>query len=114
MFEEYLGARPQNKLEGCFQDVHWSSGFGYFPTYALGNAFAAQFYAKMQETLDIDSLMEEGNFAPINAWLDERIHKYGKSKKNLELIEEACGAPFDPHYYIDYLEKKFKEIYKVK
>ncbi len=113
LFEEYLGARPSNKLEGCFQDVHWSSGFGYFPTYALGNAFAAQFMEKMKETLDFDKLMEEGNFGPVNAWLDEYIHQYGKSVKNLKLIENACGKPFDPHYYIDYLEKKFKTIYKV-
>ena len=113
LFEEYLGKRPQNKLEGCFQDVHWSSGFGYFPTYALGNAYAAQFMEKMKETLDLDKLMEEGNFKPINAWLDENIHKYGKSMKNLALIEKACGAPFDPHYYINYLTKKFKTIYKI-
>ena len=113
LFEEYLGARPSNKLEGCYQDVHWSSGFGYFPTYALGNAFAAEFMHKMKETLDLDKLMEEGNFAPINKWLDENIHQYGKSVKNLKLIENACGEPFNPHYYIDYLEKKFKTIYKV-
>ena len=113
LFYEYLGKRPSNKKEGCFQDVHWSSGFGYFPTYALGNAYAAQFMEKMKESLDIDSLMENGNFKPINEWLDSNIHKYGKSVKNLALIEKACNAPFDPHYYINYLINKFKTIYKI-
>jgi len=114
LFEEYLGVRPSNKLEGCFQDVHWSSGFGYFPTYALGNAYAAQFMETMKKTLDIDKLMEDGNFGPINEWLDEHIHKYGKSVKNLKLIENACNAPFDPHYYINYLKNKFMTIYNIK
>ncbi len=114
LFEEYLGVRPSNKLEGCFQDVHWSSGFGYFPTYALGNAYAAMFYNKMKETLDIDSLMEEGNFAPINEWLDKNVHTFGKSKKNLEIIKDTCNEDFTPKYYIEYLKNKFETIYNIK
>ena len=114
LFKEYLYAVPSNKALGCFQDVHWSSDFGYFPTYALGNAYAAQFYYKMKETLDIDSLMEEGNFKPINEWLDNNIHKYGKSKKNLEIVKLATGEDFNPNYYIKYLKEKFSTIYNIK
>ncbi len=113
LFTKYLLATPKNELEGCFQDVHWSSGFGYFPTYALGNAYAAQFYNSMKKDLDIDALMEEGNFAPINSWLDEKVHQYGKAQKNLWIVEHATGEPFNPNYYIDYLKTKFKKIYNL-
>ena len=114
LFNEYLGKTPSNMIEGAFQDVHWSSGFGYFPTYALGNAYAAQFLHYMKRDLDIDALMEKGDFAPINKWLDEKIHKYGKSKKNLEILKEATGEDFNPNYYIEYLKDKFESIYNIK
>ena len=40
--EEYLGIVPPNDKLGCLQDVHWSmGGIGYFPTYTLGNMYAA-------------------------------------------------------------------------
>ena len=113
LFEKYLGNRPKTLAEGAFQDVHWSSGFGYFPTYALGNAYAAQFYYKMKEELDLDKLLLEGNFKPINKWLDEKIHKYGKSRKNLWLVKNACGEDFNPNYYIKYLKEKYSKIYNL-
>ena len=50
LYEEYLGVTPSNDAEGVLQDVHWSMGsFGYFPSYALGNAIAAQIYHKLQQ-----------------------------------------------------------------
>ena len=38
-----VGYAPRNDAEGCLQDVHWSfpGGFGYFPSYTLGNMIAA-------------------------------------------------------------------------
>ena len=42
--EAYLGIRPENDAQGVLQDVHWAGGsFGYFPSYALGYMYAAQF-----------------------------------------------------------------------
>jgi len=114
LFNEYLGKTPSNLLEGAFQDVHWSSGFGYFPTYALGNAYAAQFLHYMKKDLDIDKLMENGDFKPINKWLDEKVHQYGKSRKNLWIVEHATGEKFNPNYYIEYLKDKFMKIYNIK
>ena len=60
-YEEYLGVRPSNAREGILQDVHWSDGFGYFPTYALGNMYNAMYYNKMREKYDIDRLIRDGN-----------------------------------------------------
>ena len=110
---EYFEITPKNKLEGCFQDVHWSGGFGYFPTYALGSAISAQIYHYMEKEIDIKNDMLKGDFKNINNWLKEHVHKYGASKKNLEIIKLATKEEFNPKYYIDYLTNKFKKIYNI-
>lgn len=109
--EQYLGITPKNKLIGCYQDVHWSSGFGYFPTYALGSAFGAMFLDAMKKDLDVDSLLEKGDFKPINAWLKEHIHQYAGTRKNLEVVKAVCGKDFDVNVYLNYLIDKFSKIY---
>ena len=78
MYEKYLGVRPVNASEGILQDVHWSDGsFGYFPTYALGSAFSAQFMKAMRKEIDVDNLLENNKFDEIISWLKENIHQYG-------------------------------------
>ncbi len=111
--EKYLGIKPKDKREGCYQDIHWASGFGYFPTYALGSAMSAQFYYSMKNDIDIDACMEKGDFLTIRKWLGEHIHKYGASKKNLEIVKLATGSDFNPDYYIKYLKEKFSLIYGI-
>lgn len=112
LYKEYLGVDVPDDTRGVLQDSHWSSGmFGYFPSYSIGSAYASQIYAAMQKELDIPALVEKGELAPIVAWLTEKIYRFGCMKKPAELIENACGAPFDPAYYTDYLTKKYSEIY---
>ncbi len=113
LMKKYLNSTPLNLKEGAFQDVHWTGGFGYFPTYALGSAMSAQFYYYMKKDLDVDALMEKGDFKPINNWLKDHVHKYGRSKSQLEIIKHATGEEFNPNYYIEYLKDKFKKIYNI-
>ncbi len=113
LMNEYLGITPSNKREGCFQDVHWSSGFGYFPTYALGSAMSAQFYYYMQKDIDIAKCMKNGSFKEINEWLKTHVHHLGSSMKNMEVIKYATNEDFNPRYYINYLKNKFKLIYNL-
>lgn len=111
-YEEYLGVRPTTDSEGILQDVHWSEGlFGYFPSYALGSAYSSQFEFYMRKDLDVDALMEAGDMAPILKWLTDKIHVFGSAKIPNEIIEGATGEPFNPEYFVDYLEKKYSEIY---
>lgn len=106
--KEYLGIEPKNDAEGVLQDVHWAAGlFGYFPSYALGNAFAAQFVHYMKKDFDIASDLENGDFSRINKWLKEKIHQFGKVYLPMELIEKATGEPFNPSYYTEYLKEKY-------
>ena len=109
---EYLGVEPKNNAEGVLQDVHWSAGlFGYFPTYALGTAYSAQFFEAMKKDLDVDELVKTGNIKVINEWLKEKIHQFGKSKTPEELLLEVTGEEFNPKYYVAYLKEKYTKLY---
>ena len=108
LYKEYLGIDVLTDREGVLQDSHWAGGaFGYFPSYALGSAYGAQLLEKMKETVDVDACMEKGDFAPINAWLEDRIWRFGSIYKPGELFEKAVGARFNPDYYVNYLTEKY-------
>lgn len=114
-YEEYLGVTPANDGEGVLQDVHWSGGaFGYFPSYALGNMYAAQFTQTLRQELPaFDSLIAEGNLAPIKEWLTEKVYKHGKLLTPNEIIREVTGEELNPEYLVQYLEEKYKSVYGI-
>ncbi|MDE3839335.1 carboxypeptidase M32 [Bacillus methanolicus] len=114
-YEEYLGIRPDSDADGVLQDVHWSGGsFGYFPSYALGYMYAAQFKQAMLKDLpNYDELLESGNFLPIKEWFTEKVHQYGKMKKPLEILQDATGEGLNAKYLIDYLYEKYREVYRL-
>ena len=115
LFKEYFGLDVTKDSEGILQDVHWSQGsFGYFPTYALGSAYGAQFLNAMKKDLDYEKEISKDNLKSINEWLKEHIHKYGSSKYPKEIIKLATGEDFNPNYYVDYLINKYKKIYDIK
>lgn len=112
-YEEYLGIRPQNDAEGILQDIHWATGaFGYFPSYALGTAIAAQIQAHLKQVMPLNKYLEEGNFKSINDYLKEHIHCYGKTKTTNELLQAMMSENFNPNYYVDYLKEKYTSLYK--
>jgi carboxypeptidase Taq len=106
---EYVGVRPKTDKEGVLQDIHWSGGaFGYFPTYALGSAYAAQIYQAMNKEINIEEALENNNIEIINAWLKDKIHTFASSKTPKELMLIATQESFNPYYYVNYLKNKFK------
>ncbi|WP_342432078.1 carboxypeptidase M32 [Neobacillus sp. FSL H8-0543] len=115
LYEKFLGIRPENDAKGVLQDVHWAGGsFGYFPSYALGYMYAAQFNNKIRkDLLNFDQLLEEGNLLPIKEWLTENIHQYGKLKKPLEILNDVTGEGLNAKYLIDYLYNKYSDIYQL-
>ncbi len=114
MYEKYLGVRSKTASAGILQDVHWSGGsFGYFPTYALGSAFAAQFVRKMRQEIDVDEALRSGHFEICVNWLKEHIHKYGCRYDADEIMKMATGEAFNVNYYLDYLEDKYTKLYKL-
>ncbi|MEG1362639.1 MAG: carboxypeptidase M32 [Lachnospiraceae bacterium] len=113
-YQEYLGITPTTDTEGVLQDSHWSfGGFGYFPSYAIGSAIAAQLIVTMKKTLPVDQYLTEGNLEPIHQFLKEHIHKYGATKTTDELLKETTGEGFNPDYFIEYLTQKYTDIYEL-
>ena len=114
-YKEYLGVEPQNDAEGVLQDIHWAGGdFGYFPSYALGNLYGAQFLHKMKKDIpDIMDRVSRGDLNSVHEWLKNNVHKYGSVYKPVDLIKIATGEELNAKYFIDYLNKKYKDIYKL-
>lgn len=112
LMEDYLGIRPETFSDGVLQDVHWSGGMiGYFPTYALGSAYAAQFYYSMKKEINVEQIVKDNQISIINNWLKEKIHRFGSSKSPKELLLEITGEEFNPKYYVQFLTEKYSSIF---
>ena len=111
--QEYFGITPPTDSEGVLQDVHWSYGaFGYFPSYAMGNLYGAQFLAAMKKTVDFDKDLSKGKLENIHAWLNKNIHRHGSLYFAQELVKKATGEELNPQYFIDYITSKYSKLYK--
>ncbi len=111
--EAYLGIRPETDSDGVLQDVHWSGGaFGYFPTYTLGNLYAAQFFNQAQKDLpDLNEKISKGELLPLKTWLNEKIHRWGRQYSSQQMVQSVCNEAPNPAYFTTYLEEKFRQIY---
>lgn len=113
LYKEYLGVNVPDDTNGVLQDSHWSNAnVGYFPSYALGSAYGAQMLIEMQKEVDVESAINSGKLTDINNWLREKIWKHGCMCDPTDLFKQVCGE-FDPNVYVDYLEKKFTEVYSL-
>ncbi len=112
---DYLGVVPGNAADGVLQDTHWSNGLvGYFPTYLLGNLYAAQIYARARQIFPgLDTQFSAGQYLPLREWLREQIHRKGRTRTAGELIMEISGEPLDSRYLLSYLEEKFSRLYQL-
>lgn len=112
--EKYLGIIPPNDQQGCLQDIHWSMGaFGYFPTYALGNLYAAQLFKTFaSQNPDWQTKVAQGNFDFIRSFLNQHVFRYGREYRGQELIKKITGKEFAAHDFIAYLQEKYAAIYR--
>ena len=114
LYKEYLGIDVPDDTRGVLQDAHWAGGaFGYFPSYALGSAYSAQIMAALEKEVDVWKCCDKGDFSEMMAWLTEKLYRHGMLYKAEELIQSICGEPFDPSYYVNYLEDKFTKLYNL-
>ena len=113
-YQEYLGVSSPTDADGVLQDIHWSMGaFGYFPTYALGSAYAAQLVHYMKKDMDVDALIAAGDFAKITGWLTDKIHRYGSLYTPNELMVMNFGEELNGEYFAKYLQDKFAALYNL-
>jgi carboxypeptidase Taq len=110
--QQLLGICPQTDAEGCLQDVHWSmGGFGYFPSYTLGNLYAAQFFTQFaQDHPDWQERVSSGQLLFIKDWLHQHIHRYGRQYQSAELLKKITGRQFSPQPFMNYLTDKYGAI----
>ncbi len=111
--KESLGIVPKDNREGCLQDIHWSMGaFGYFPTYALGNLYAAHFFEAFEKAFpQWEKEVEKGNFTFMHEWLTENIHQHGRRYTSLELLKKVNDKAFSSKAFEKYLTEKYTKIY---
>ena len=108
-----FGFRPPTDAEGVLQDIHWSAGLiGYFPTYTLGNIFAAQLMAAARRDLpELDRDLAAGRFDGLLAWLRRHVHAYGRQYESAALVEQASGETVSERWLRDSLWQRYGEAY---
>jgi len=112
-YQEYLGVRSPEIRDGVMQDVHWSAGLiGYFPTYTLGNLYAAQFFARAEQELgSLEAQFARGEFTPLLEWTRKNIHHQGSRYWPRDLLCQVTGQDLNPQFLIDYLNRKYLALY---
>lgn len=112
--ENLLGITPANDAEGCLQDVHWSMGaFGYFPSYTLGNLYAAQLFTAFARAFpNWEKRVAKGELDFIKEWLHQNVHQYGRQYSSRDLLQKITKKQFSSKYFIEYITNKYEEIYK--
>ena len=114
-YQQYLGIQPPSDADGVMQDVHWSAGLvGYFPTYSLGNLYAAQFYQQADKELGgLDELFRRGQFLELKHWAGEKIHQRGRNVTPAELVIEVTGEPLTHTHLMKHLKSKLEPLYGI-
>ena len=114
-YKEYLGLDVPTDTQGCLQDVHWSGfAFGYFPSYALGNAYGVQILRRMKQDFDVDAAVRAGDLLRIRDWLTEHVFSIASLSTPDQWIRAITGESLNVDYFLDYLEDKFTRLYELK
>lgn len=113
--KEYLGIVPANDAEGILQDMHWSDGsFGYFPTYLLGSIYDGMILDAMTAELgSVDTILREGRILEITHWLNEKIHRYGNTRRPKEVLQTVCGREATAEPLLRYFKEKYSAYYGI-
>jgi carboxypeptidase Taq len=111
-----LGILPESDRNGCMQDVHWYGGFigGAFQGYTLGNILSALFYNQaLQAQPEIPAEIRQGKFDTLHGWMQENIYNHGRIYTTDELVKRTTGGVLQIEPYIQYLKRKFGELYEI-
>lgn len=114
LYKDILKIDVKDDKEGILQDVHWSSGFGYFPTYALGNALNCMYVKKLDEEIHLNDTLQRGNMKLILDWMQKKVFSKAPLYDTKEWIKKVTGRDFTCKDYLEYLDNKFSLIYHLK
>ena len=113
-FEKDFGFAPPDDRNGVMQDVHWFGGLigGAFQGYTLGNILSAQFYnTALQAYPAIPAELKQGKFSTLHGWLKENLYRHGRKFTAPEVVKRATGSALTIKPYIQYLTKKYGDLY---
>lgn len=113
-YKEYLGVDVPDDAHGCLQDVHWTMSYGYFPSYALGNAYGAQILRRMKQDMDVDAEVSAGELWRIRDWMAEHVFAKASLLTPDEWIRDITGESLNTDYFLAYLEEKYTALYDLK
>ena len=104
---ELLGVRPASVADGPMQDIHWAEGlFGYFPTYTMGNLYAAQLAETADEALGgLEPAIEAGRFDEILAFMRERVHRHARCQETAPMMRAATGRELSADALVAHLSR---------
>jgi carboxypeptidase Taq len=114
-YKDYLGIDVPDDRRGCLQDTHWSAGLiGYFPTYTLGNLYAAQLWETINEAIpDLSKQISKGKFGELKTWLNEHIHKHGRRYLAPDLCKRVTGKELSAEPLLRHLTEKAEAVYGI-
>ena len=114
--QRFLGVQPPDDVQGVLQDIHWAWGeFGYFPTYALGNLYAASLYTTARRALPgLEAGLARGELRPLRDWLRTHIHAEGYRLPAEERVRQVTGEGLTEDDFLAYLRAKYGALYGVK
>jgi carboxypeptidase Taq len=114
-YADFLGIKVPDDRRGCLQDVHWSFGLvGYFPTYTLGNLYAAQFWEKINQDMPgLKKDMTKGKLLDLRDWLKDNIHKHGRRYTAAELCKKVTGKNLEAGPLLRHLRSKAQAVYGI-
>lgn len=114
-FQKSFGLTPPDDARGCLQDIHWSmGGLGYFPTYTLGNLYAAQLMDAARRALgDLEADFACGDFGRLKEWLNEKVHRPGQRYRAAELCRRVTGKALSHDALLKYLRGKYAALYAI-
>ena len=111
MYKDFFGVDVPDDAKGILQDVHWTSGFGYFPTYAMGNAMNIMYVKKMDEDIGFAKTVKAGKMDKILDWMKENVFAKAPLLDTKEWIKDITGEEFSATAYVEYLTNKFMKLY---
>jgi carboxypeptidase Taq len=110
-----LGLTPPDDVQGCLQDIHWAwAELGYFPTYTIGNLYAAVLFAKLDADLGgVAGVVRAGELTRVRDWLGEKVHRVGHLYEAEEIVKHATGTGLAVEPFMAYLKGKYGPLYGV-
>jgi len=75
---------------------------------------AAQIFNTAKKQIpDLEAKFAKGEFLELKQWLNKNIHSYGSLLAIDDLLVKVTGEKINPNHLMEYIDKKYTEIYNL-